>query len=551
MTLAARRSAASTSGALRDHWPGEERLLGVALIAHVAVALGLRHFPYQDVPNHLARYTLIARAWAGTAPAWIDVHLQPTSYVALDLLGAALVATVGALATERVFALIAAVALPVGMYLLLRAVAPAQRGWAIVGVLLSFSAFFLSGFLNYVTGIGCAFVWLAVWWPRRRTTAWSTRGGLALGLVALFILHLSAPLVALFVVGLDLVWTSGRSWSPAGTARESGVAPRATGLAAARPQLATLGVCVAVLGAVWGTVAIVGSASIPPILDPVPVVPDPAILFRTPTSKLLALATPFYSLSIPELLLMTAAYGTALVLYLARQGRETFTHPLTVAALGFLALYVAWPMTIGAVRAVDARWLLPAYLLLFCGAARPERAPSAGVLVAVTTLVVLHAGLVWQIGRRIDRDLDAFDRVLARVPPGARVLPLVTAVARYGPRVSPYRHYAMWHLVRTGGRVAGLFAANGLFDDGYPYTHMAHVRERARVYYPNEDWGVRVFTALPWPRIRRDFDYIVQAGDDDARVRAAIAPYARPVFRDGDVTAYAVGSGGAAALPAR
>lgn len=539
MTLAAEQSAAPSPSAPLPAAPpprartaagrghAEEVLLGLALAVHAAVALGLRHFPYQDVPNHLARYTLIARAWAGGAPAWIDVRLQPTSYVALDLVGAALVASVGAPAAERVLALLGVVALPVGMYLLLRAVAPPQRGWALVGVLLSFSSFLLSGFLSYAVGIGCALAWLGAWWPRRRTTRPAARLALALGLVALFVLHLSAPLVALFVVGVELAWAAGARGD-------------AGGRAALRPRLATFAVCVAAVGAVWAVEALAGGARTPPILDPVPVAREPAVVFRTPGSKLLALATPFYSLSVAQLATMLAAYGTALACYVGRQGRAAARHPLTLAALALFALYVAWPMKIAAVRAVDARWLLPAYLLLFCGAARPERAPGRRALAAVAALVVLHAGVVWTLGRRIDRDLDAFDRALARVPDTARVLPLVTAVERYGTRVAPYRHYAQWHLVRGGGRVAGLFAANGLFDDGYPYSHLAHVRERTRAYYPPENWGVRVFTPLPWPRIRRDFDYVVLAGDDDPRVRALVAPYARAVAREGDVTVYAL-----------
>ena len=523
-------------------WGAADAVLALALTVHLTVALALRHFPYQDVPNHLARYTLIADAWAGHAPAWIDVHLQPTSYVALDLLGALLVGTAGAETAARIFAVLAIVALPLGMYAVLRAVAPAQRGWALVGVLLSFSAYFLSGFLNYVIGIGCALAWLGAWWPHRRTTRLRVRLGLATGLGVLFVIHLSAPLVALFVVGVEGVRATFE-------ARARGA--RRVLVDILRTRGTTLLACAAGVGVVWSLAALASrGATVPPILNPIPTPRAPTIVFRRPLSKVLALGTPFYSLSVPELAVMVTAYGAALALYLRQQGRGVLRHPLTLASLAFLALYCVWPMTLGSVRALDTRWLLPACLLAFCGPVRPQPALRGPALATLAGLGFAHAAIVWHIGRRIDRDLDAFDRALAHVPPGARVLPLVTAVERYGPRVSPYRHYAMWHLVRTGGRVAGLFAANALYDDGQPYLHLAHVRERARVFYPDEGWGVGGVTPLPWARIRHDFDYLVSAGDADPRVWAEVRPHARPVYRDGDVTVLVITPSGGPASPA-
>ncbi|MDQ6926884.1 MAG: hypothetical protein M3154_11710, partial [Candidatus Eremiobacteraeota bacterium] len=72
-----------------------------------------------------------------------------------------------------------------------------------------------------------------------------------------------------------------------------------------------------------------------------------------------------------------------------------------------------------------------------------------------------------------------------------------------------------------------------------PYWYFAHFRELDRLYYPSEFWGYTDFSPLPWPRIRRDFDYVLQAGDPDPRVDARIRPYAHELFRDGDITVYA------------
>ncbi|MDQ6926885.1 MAG: hypothetical protein M3154_11715, partial [Candidatus Eremiobacteraeota bacterium] len=129
-----------------------------------------------------------------------------------------------------------------------------------------------------------------------------------------------------------------------------------------------------------------------------------------------------------------------------------------------LALYVVWPLSIGSVEAIDTRWLLPGYLLLFCGTAGSARPPATRALCVLTALVVVNAGVAWSYGRAIDADLAAFDRALARLPAGTRVLPLVTHVRRHGVRIAPYRHYAMWHVINAGGRVPGLFTFDGVME---------------------------------------------------------------------------------------
>lgn len=531
------RLAVAHDAAVRPGGLAPNLCFAVALAAHVAVALALRHFPYQDLPNHLARYTLVARAVGGAAPAWADIRPIPTGYAALDLVGAALVVALGAAAAGKVFAVAGVVAVPLGMRRLLGAVAPTQRPWAVAGVLMSFSMYYLSSFLNYVIGVGAALAWLAAWWPRRAGASGRARAGLALGLAGLWVVHLAAPLVALVVVGAEFLCAA---WPVAR-------APADVRRAALAPRVATFVAVAAALAVVWG-----GSAALaghpPAIVDPVPVaVPVPPVVFRTPARKLLALAYPFYALSLAQAAVMAASYLVALGLFVREQGRAVLRHPLAAGAFALGAVYLVWPLALGETRATDVRWLFPAYVLPFCAAAAGRRAPSAPAVGAVAALAVLHAGLVFAVGRRTDRDLDTYDRVLARLPAAARVLPIVTPTRRHGTRIAPYRHHAMWHLVHGDGRVAGLFAADGLVDDGYPYSHLAHVRERDRVYYPDEAWGTDSAPPLPWARIWRDADVVVHAGDDDPRVRAELGAHARLWFRDGDVTVYGPPAAGAPA----
>src|SRR5215472_1216694 len=65
----------------------EEWLVGLALLATLGVVWGAAYFPYHDATNNLARYVLMDRAWFGTPAPFVQVRLQPTPYIALDVLG--------------------------------------------------------------------------------------------------------------------------------------------------------------------------------------------------------------------------------------------------------------------------------------------------------------------------------------------------------------------------------------------------------------------------------------------------------------------------------
>jgi hypothetical protein len=113
-------------------------LVGIDFMVNLFVVLSARHFPYQDAPNHLARYTVIERIIWGEGSQDYSFQLIPTPYISVDLIGAGLLNLFGPTVAEKVLAS-AAVVLPiVGMYLLLCATAPRRRGWSLVAVLISF-----------------------------------------------------------------------------------------------------------------------------------------------------------------------------------------------------------------------------------------------------------------------------------------------------------------------------------------------------------------------------------------------------------------------------
>jgi hypothetical protein len=308
----------------------------------------------------------------------------------------------------------------------------------------------------------------------------------------------------------------------AGAARAS-IRPRA---------LTTAAVTTAVFG-VW--------AAVEWTLGP-PHAAEVAPAYRDAGTKLMALGAPFYVFDLGRAMLFACLWAASLgaFLYVNRGtlrrdalGRDA----ILVSAAAFLVLFAVSPASVGSAGGVDVRWLLFAYLLPFCapGAGTPRR-QWPGLAVAFLA-ALMQSGLVYREARRRDRLLADFDDVLARVPHGTRLLPIIadSGVSRVG----TYDEYAFWHVVRNAGRVPGLFNYNGTRPTDAPFTHFAHFQVRARPYVPPFQWGVRTFAPLDWASIRRDYDYIVQAGADP-RAASYLGAHALAQHRAGAITLYRV-----------
>jgi hypothetical protein len=151
--------------------------------------------------------------------------------------------------------------------------------------------------------------------------------------------------------------------------------------------------------------------------------------------------------------------------------------------------------------------------------------------------------MLYAIGRGIDRQLDDYDTVLARLPPNARLLPLVGGEPRYG-RVVPYLHFALWHTALTEGRgrVGSLFSyplRSGELPRSTP-IQMRHFHELDPPWSLDRPWRVMGKPAIPWDRIRAGYDDIMLAGEDPD-LAAILSTDACEVDRRGEIRVYAVG----------
>ena len=475
-----------------------EVLVAGALVANLFVVFGVTHFPYQDAPNYLARYVLIERILSGESVPWVKFRWIPSSYLGLDLLGVTGVWLFGAAATGKIFAALAATLPTLGMYLLLRATAPMRRGWAVLGALTTLSWFFLAGLLNFVIGFGLALCYIALWWPRRGSPSWVFSLGMAALIAPLFLVHLSAPLIVLGVMGVNfgVLLLTGRG--------------RAAFSYIYEPLPRLLALCTLVLACVWWWTAASGEAGFD--------LSTPTV-FRSAASKIAALGAPFYSFSLTQAAIMAASYLVMLLIFILLYGKTIWKDPFFLASLMFFFLFLVFPNIVGGATATDIRWLVPAYILPFCCAGEPRShlLHSPFLLVFAFCLCIVNAAVIFSWTVKIERELDDFDAALSELPAGSRVLPLIFTKETY-PRVTPYEQYALWHVIRGRGAVPGLWSFIAS-RDGQKLPHMQH-------FVTSRRYDPEVPGELDWRRISGEYDFIIVAAtvEQTRREIGALAP---------------------------
>jgi hypothetical protein len=501
---------------------GINLLIVIAAASHLVLPWITGHFPYQDIVNHLTRYTLIDQAWHGHPAPWVQVRLVATPYIAVDVLGATLVHLCGPHLALRVLATLTLGLMPLGMYLLLRAVAPRARGWTLVAILLSASPFFLKGLLNYQLGIGATLVWAAFWWPRRERASLLVRAGLVVAMALLVLIHLSAAVVAMVLISGDAVLAIVQD-------RHRGMSHV---LRTQAGRLITVTACGATALLLVTGMQIAGGSDGGG---------NSVIVMQSPLAKLVTLSEPFFTFTPWEMLVTATGYVLALATAWRMPRATVSRNPFRLATMVLVALFLISPASIGGASHLEVRWLLPlALLALVPGDPLPGAAPRT-VLQGLAAACLVHAAVLWQFSRQIDRELDGFDWVLHQIPRDARVLSLVGGPPRYF-RVEPYLHYALWHTVETGSRTAGLFT-HVVDPVGRPRVvslQFAHLNEVAPAFAIFDPWRKAGAPPLPWAEVRRQYDVVIQAGADSL-LASMLTQGGCPRFGAGAVTAIMVG----------
>ncbi len=493
----------------------------IGLGVNLVLVLSLRNnFPFEDSVNHLTRWVLMAHAWTGHPAPYVRLRAIPSPYLGLDLVGAALATFLSPRMTLRVMAVLVVSSIPVGFYALLRSVGRANTGWALVGVLIGFGFFAHVGFMNYTIGLGLSLGWLALWWPARAAVPPTRLVVLSVGIIVLYLFHLSAPLIVLVVIWLDMLL----HW------RE----PRWKGVMAITGVLALF---------------IIAQLAMSPLGAPGS---HGATYFGTPWSKIRNIFTPFYVYGYGQAAVAIATYALALALYLRTNPRPRLRSTWGLSIAAFFALYCIFPANLPGAGYLDMRWLLPAFLLPFCLAEGAGRRVSPGVVATLLAASLINTAILARSVRTIDHELDDYAAALDRLPAGQKVFPIVADEMRWGPRVLPYRHFAFWYQIERGGRVPSLFNYGGDGNKAPNLSFMPYFEETTHLYPPPPGWNggqAQVIEPLDWPRIASEYDYVIVAGPDP-RVRQDVSAHTRLAYSVGEISVFLVPKGTTPPSPA-
>ena len=210
-------SAPNSRGAVATRaLPGPGR---VALIAALLLALASAPLfstvlpPLVDYPNHLARFWLLA---TGGSPFYaVRWGLLPN--LAGDLVVPALARLMPLEIAGKVFIVASFTLIVGGAAWLNRAASGGWRLWPLLAVAFLYNRQFLSGFLNYLFGLGLALCGAALWLALERRAASLRLAASSLAALGCFFSHIAAfGVYAIVVAGIEiapaLAEARGRDW---------------------------------------------------------------------------------------------------------------------------------------------------------------------------------------------------------------------------------------------------------------------------------------------------------------------------------------------------
>ena len=412
-----------------------DRLWRLALLVAAvagAVPLWCAHFlPLADLPQHVAAIGMLRHWWdpAFDLGSRYTLNVGDSQYFVYHAAGAALSLVTGsAESANRVLLTAAAVAFPYALRSLLSALGRDQR-LALFAAPAFWSAPLMMGFVPYVAAVPVATWAIALFVRQSRTASRAGAVGLALLACVLFSLHLSAYLVFLGSVAFVAVPLYRR---PAKIARA---------LMWVTPS--------AVLTAAW---ALRGSLVMPPT-------PEHAQIAwastRTLAQQLPIWAHDIWRSHVDEgCAVVLSASLVAIALQRGPPQADRWLARAAWAPLLFAALaYCLLPYNVGAAVMLDVR--MATFLVLFAPLVLTPRPGLAGSLPLAAVFVSHMVGVADSVieVRRIEREeLGDVDRLIDRIPPGARVLTLPLHLTSKHTHWPPWVFLGSYHLARVGGQ---------------------------------------------------------------------------------------------------
>ena len=503
-------------------WPAVALLTG----AYLVLIARLTSFPFEDLPDHLARAKVLVdllfhhgRQFGGV----FAFHWRFVPYLLHDLILTGLVAALGTAAGGVVFNGLVVLALPCALlyYMHVNRLAPQARPLVVlISLYLATDWFFLVGFAAFRLAVPLLIVCIALAHALRERWSAGLYAAYLAAVLAGYLEHLTVLvfLTATLAVSATVRLAFGRTNIRTET----------------RLALPVIGLLVLFFGVLAGP----HHAASPSIYS---------LMWGTVQTKITGLGNEFFRYggraNRPMVLLLGFCLLWPVRRELAAPRRLLAPEVLEELALAvaFLGVYVVLPETYSGAAYVDVRALPMVVLFLLFAVLHLTPVPLRGAgfagAPALAAAAVLAAVNLIYVGWHLEKDnawMERYRAVVAQIPRGALVLPVFTYPEA---TILPLQHAAAFVLLDRDGLTPYLFAGNlgdpmSYFDYLQPpyapveqWYHLQVLWNRAPVFsfrtqgqsyrwrfrydYNEHDWRPAVFAPVSWDAVACRYPYIL------------------------------------------
>ena len=488
---------------------------GCALLCIALLPLSIVEIPpLVDYPNHLARMHILVD---GGRSFWLsqyyEIHWDLLPNLSMDIVVPPLTRIMSVEQSGKVFIGLTFALLAGGTMALHGALHQRWSPWPLLAFFFLYNSVFLWGFLNYLFGLGLAFLACALWVKLRTRPAHMVIPLFVAIAVVLCVAHLFAfATFALIISSYELSqwWLlPNRSTQSAWTVGW---------------KIAPVMIVPVVLLTLMPTFNVT-PADYPLWLRGAP--PPPLVSYLPPAAKIEALKgtlrTEHRLLDRITVIALMGLVGVALVRRRVILLPEMFL-PLCVIALAAMAM----PHTIGTTAVVDIR--MPIVFVLLAIGSTDCREVSRGwvipVALALSILFVVRMAFITQDWRETDRHYQQFKQSLDRLPEGTRLLSAIklssfdhwSPAEGQIPEPMPLVNLSCWGIIRRSAFVSNLFAAPG--------QQPVRLRPAVHSLLTVEEFILRA-APIPWEQIAAQYDYLVVRRGQQffPPIPAAFAPF--------------------------
>jgi hypothetical protein len=361
--------------------------------------------PVLDYPNHLARCYFLALGQSDPILSrMLAAHWGILPDVAIDLILPPLIRVLPVYLAGRIV-LAGALLLPlIGGMIYSRALFRRPCYWSLAGALVAFNLGFLAGLMNFLYGLGGAFIAAAIWQRWRESHPLRTVLATMASAVVVFFCHILAlGLLGVLVAAYEL----DRFADPA---HRTGLVRRAA-----------------------AALCVFAPSALLYFLSPTAAHGGP-LEWRSIGGKLALLRVPFMNYNRLADAVLSVALLAFVTVAIQRRWLQVPRRTVIAAAM-LLVLFLAAPNYLKGAALIDLRPLIMLTYLLFVGVAE---APAMGrdklriAVLCLLAIVAIRAGMLGSVWSQQTAIVAQMRRTIAPILPGSRVL-----VARVNPAAAP------------------------------------------------------------------------------------------------------------------